>query len=386
MFRYFENSQMLSQGVLLALNSGGEINEIARACGEVSIANGIPEIGSWFDAWTRLAGVLVDQAEADLAKGREPSAAHKLRRACVYYGLCERYIPHTDPRKAQCYERMQRCFRRYIELSAEPVEYVEVPYEDGKSLPGLFIPAARRGKAPTVLFIDGFDLYKEFVYLRKNGEAARLRGMGLLIVDTPGVGEALRLRGLTTRHDTEVPVGKCLDWLAARGDVDAKRIGLIGLSLGGYYAPRATAFEPRIKACVAFGAQWDVGRRWRVEHYGSNSAKSNLSAPDTQLLWVTGQKTREDALAFLDAFSLEGVAQNIKVPLLVVHGEKDHLVSLEDAKRLAGAAPRGELVVTTAEYGGEGHCCMDGMQTGVDLIYDWLAEKLRARRGKARGS
>src|SRR5579883_2668611 len=75
MFRYFENSQMLSQGVLLALNSGGEINEIARAGGEVSIANGIPEIGSWFDAWTRLAGVLVDQAEADLAKGREPSAA-----------------------------------------------------------------------------------------------------------------------------------------------------------------------------------------------------------------------------------------------------------------------------------------------------------------------
>jgi fermentation-respiration switch protein FrsA (DUF1100 family) len=133
-----------------------------------------------------------------------------------------------------------------------------------------------------------------------------------------------------------------------------------------------------VKACVAFGAQWDVGGRWRVEHYGAGASKSKLSAPDTQLLWVTGQPTKEAALDFLDAFSLEGIAQKIEAPLLVVHGEKDHLVSLEDAKLLASAAPKGELVVTTAEFGGEGHCCMDGMQTGVDLIYDWLAEKLGA--------
>ena len=378
MFRYYSGSQMLSQGVLLALNSGGEINEVDQACRRVTVTDGLPDTTSWFNSWTGLGDMLIGQANDDIARNRRISASNKLRRACVYFGLCERYIPHTDERKAYCYARMQDCFRRFAELATEPLDYVEIPYENGASLPALFIPAATPGPAPTIVFIDGFDLYKEFVYLRKNGPAARLRGMALLIVDTPGIGEALRQRGLTARHDAEVPLRYCLDYLGKRNEVDQARIGLIGLSLGGYYAPRAAAFEKRVKACVAFGAQWDVGTRWRVEHYGKGSTRSNLSAPDTQLLWVTGQETREAALDFLDDFRLDGVAQKIEVPLLVVHGEADHLVSLADAERLAKVAPKGELVVTTAEYGGEGHCCMDGMQTGVDLIYDWLAEKLRA--------
>jgi dienelactone hydrolase len=360
------------------MNSDADINEVDGAYRAVTVKDGVPDITSWYDAWSALAGLLTRQADEDLAGGHRVSAAHKLRRAAVYHGLCERYIPHTDSRKARAYANMQRCFRRTVDLNREPVEFVEVPYEGGASLPGLFIPAARPGPAPTIVFIDGFDLYKEFVYLRKNGEAARLRDMAMLIVDTPGVGEALRLRGLTTRYDTEVPVGRCLDYVSGRPDVDADKLGLIGLSLGGYYAPRAAAFDRRVKACVAFGAQWSVGERWRAEHYSSTSARSNLSAPDTQLLWVTGKKSRDEALDFLDAFTLAGVAERIEAPLLVVHGEKDHLVSLEDARLLARSAPKGELVVTTAERGGEGHCCMDGMQTGVDLIYDWLADRLGA--------
>jgi dienelactone hydrolase len=379
MFRYFPDSTMLSQGFLLAMNCDGEINEIDRTNKKIEVTNGLPDIGSWHREWNALGDLLLKQVEDDLAKNRRVSAAHKIRRACVYFGLCERYIPHTDTRKADCYAKMHASFRRYVELNHDPVEFLEVPYEGGKSLPALFIPAAGGGKAPTIVFVDGFDLYKELVYLRKNNDSARLRNMNILIVDTPGVGEALRLRGITTRHDAEVPVRLCLDFLAKRADVDMNAIGLIGLSLGGYYAPRAAAFEPRVKAVVAFGAQWDVGGRWRVGHYGKSGSASNLSAPNTQLLWVTGRSTTEAALDVLDDFKLEGIAQKMTAPLLVVHGEKDHLVSLEDAKLLANAAPKGELVVTTAEFGGEGHCCMDGMQTGVDLIYDWLAEKLNAR-------
>jgi len=363
---------------LLALNADGEINEVDHACRRVTVQDGVPEVTSWFDSWTQLGELLVSQAGDGLQRRHWISAANKVRRAAVYFGLCERYIPHTDPRKAHCYARMQACFRQFVELNREPCEYVEVPYENGASLPALFIPAATQGPAPTIIFIDGFDLYKEFVYLRKNGHAARLRDMAMLIVDTPGIGEALRLRGLTARHDTEVPLRYCMDFLARRSDVDLGKLGLIGLSLGGYYAPRAAAFEPRVKAVVAFGAQWDVGARWRVQHYAKDAAKSSLSAPETQLLWVTGQPTREAALDFLDTFSLDGIAQKITAPLLVVHGESDHLVLREDAELLARAAPKGELVITTPEYGGEGHCCMDGMQTGVDLIYDWLADKLGA--------
>ena len=378
MFRYFEDSPMLSQGVLLAFNSGGDVNEIDRACQAVVVHNGIPEVGSWFDAWTGLARLLIGQAEADEAKGGRISAAHKHRRAAVYYAMAERYIPHTDPRKAMAYDGVRSEFRKHVSLSGEPVEFVEVPYAAG-SLPALFVPAGTSGQAPAVIFVDGFDLYKELVYLRMNSDAARARGMALLIVDTPGVGEALRLRGMTTRYDTEVPVAACVDYLESRKDADPQRIGLIGLSLGGYYGPRAAAYEKRIKCCVAWGAMWDAGRQFRVNH--EKRAKSNLSAPDSQLLWVTGQPSQEAALEFMRNFTLEGVADKITVPFLVVHGEKDHLVPLDDAKRSVEAAvnsPRAQLVITTAEFGGEGHCTMDGMQTGVDLIYDWLAENLAA--------
>src|SRR4051812_45003080 len=117
MFRYFPESAMLSQGFLLAMNCDGEINEIDRTNKKISVSNGLPDISSWHREWNALGDLLLKQADDDLAKKRRVSAAHKIRRACVYFGLCERYIPHTDPRKADCYRKMQTSFRRYVELN-----------------------------------------------------------------------------------------------------------------------------------------------------------------------------------------------------------------------------------------------------------------------------
>lgn len=385
MYRYFPKSAMLSQGALLAMNAGADINELDRALKQVEVgADGAPDLGSWYDAFQGLVETLWQQAADDERRGHRLSASHKYRRAAVYAGLAERYVPHTDGRKARCYGQMQASFHKFIELGNEAVRRVEVPYGE-QSLPALFIPAAQSEPAPTIVFVDGFDLYKEFVYLRMNSNAARDRGMAMLIVDTPGIGEALRLRGITTRFDTEVPVGACIDYLEGRSDVDADRIGLIGLSLGGYYGTRAAAFEKRVKCCVAWGAMWDAGRQFRVNHT-RQEGQGGLSAPATQLLWVTGCDTQDEALEFMSSFTLDGVAEELTVPLLVVHGEADHLVPLEDARRTVEAAknsPEATLVVTTAEFGGEGHCTMDGMQTGVDLIYDWLADHLAGRADRS---
>jgi dienelactone hydrolase len=377
MFKYFEDGMMLTQGFQLAMNCGADINEVDRACKASVVVDGVPEPGAWYDAWVGVGLVLEAQAAEDEKKGRKVSASNKYRRASVYHGIAERYIPHTDARKLDAYRKMLATFRKHAELANHPVEWVEIPYGE-KTLPGLFIPASVPGPVPTVIFVDGFDLYKELVYLRKNHDAARLRGMAMLIVDTPGIGEALRLRGITARHDTEVPVGACVDWLEKRADVDAKRIGLIGLSMGGYYAPRAAAFEKRIKALVAWGAQWDIGERWRTRTKGTVD-KANLSAPHEQLLWVTGQPTLAAAVDFVGKFTLEPVAAQITIPFLITHGENDHLISAKFAETLAAASvnsPRVDLVITTPEYGGEGHCSLDNMQTGVDIIYDWLAEQL----------
>ena len=113
-----------------------------------------------------------------------------------------------------------------------------------------------------MVHFDGFDVTKEIIY-GATAEEYRRRGISLLIVDHPGVGAALRLQNLHSTPHTERPAKACVDYLSSRSDVDSDRIGIVALSLGGYYAPRAAAFEKRFKCCVAWGAIFDFGARIR---------------------------------------------------------------------------------------------------------------------------
>jgi dienelactone hydrolase len=373
-FQYFPDAPMYSQGVLIALNVGGDVNEIDRACRGFAERGESPSGVAWYESWSAVADVVAGQASADEAAGRLLSAGHKHRRACVYHILAERYLDSTDERKLTAYRAVLHEFAAFAAAAGEPVEFVEIPYE-GTSLPGLFIPAGGAEPAPTVININGFDTFKEILYLRC-GEQARPRGLSMLIVDAPGVGEALRLRGMPARFDTEVPVGACVDYLQTRADVDPGRIGLMGNSLAGYYAPRAASFEKRLKCCAAWGAVFDAGALFR-RAYGNPDAV--LSAPASQLLWVTGQETLEDALRVTDDFTLAPVLSQLTVPLLVLHGEHDHLVPWEEAEQTVKAAvnsPRVDLVRGTAELGGAGHVSMDNFESGSDIVFDWLAEIL----------
>src|SRR5207248_1727879 len=130
-----------------------------------------------------------------------------------------------------------------------------VPYQ-GTSLPAYFIPARTSEPSPAAIFLCGLDTTKELSCMRVGRQLAR-RGIHCLAIDTPGVGEALRMQKLFTRYDYEVPVAAAIDFLQTRAGVESERVAVIGSSLGGYYATRAAAFEPRLKACVAWGGQLD---------------------------------------------------------------------------------------------------------------------------------
>jgi Esterase FrsA-like len=142
-----------------------------------------------------------------------------------------------------------------------PVECVEIGSPDG-ILPGYLIPARAQGPAPVVIFYSGLDVTKEILYAIIRDELTD-RGIACLVVDTPGVGEPLRLRGVACRPDYEVPTTAIVDYLQTRTDIDPTRIGLLGISLGGYYAPRGAAYEHRITAVAAWGAVWDYGVTWQ---------------------------------------------------------------------------------------------------------------------------
>lgn len=378
MFEYFPRNYPWSLAVMSAIGGGaiGEVDEACRSLQEDSVRNDAFAQQAWYESWKKLAERVEALALAHEEAGQYLSAGRKYLRAAMYYLSAERMLKYRDPRKVQTFRKGLAAFQKGVRLRKEPVEWVEVPFQ-GKSLPALFCRAPVKGSAPCMVHFDGFDIMKEKIYIMAAQEF-RQRGISLLIVDHPGVGEALRLRNMYGGHETEVPAAACVDYLQTRPDVDRNRIGIMALSLGGYYAPRAAAFEKRFKCCVAWGAIWDWAERIDKRLAGTGG---ELSVPDfvDQLMWVFGKDTREEAVAAGKKLRLEGVAEKITCPLLVVHGENDRQIPLWHAEKTIAAAvnsPNRRLKVFSLAEGGAEHCQVDNSGMAIDYIADWVAEVL----------
>jgi len=379
MFEYFPDNYPWSLATMWAINRGGSISEIDEACRplrQVAAKNDKAAQEAWFENWKKLAERVEALGRGHEQAGENLSAGRKYLRASIYYFMAERMVSSHDPRKVRAYRQGLEMFKKGVQFRGEPIEWVEIPYQ-GKSLPALFTKPSIPGRAPCMIHFDGFDGLKESSY-RGAAEEFRRRGIALLVVDHPGVGEALRLRNMPSGPDTEVPAGACVDYLETRLDVDSNRIGILALSLGGYYAPRAAAFEKRLKCCVAWGGVWDWGERIskRIQGLGGEP-----SLPDwaDQLLWVLGKKTLEEAVATAQKFSLKEIADKITCPLLVIHGENDRQIPVEAAEKTVAAAinsPERKLKIFTLADGGAEHCQADNATMAVDCIADWVAKVL----------
>jgi len=240
----------------------------------------------------------------------------------------------------------------------------------------------RTGKAPALIYFDGFDITKEIQYFKGVPDLVA-RGIACLIVDGPGNGESVRFRNLPLHHETERYATAAYEFLAKRSDIDAKRIGVMAISLGGYYAPRAAAFEQRLACCIAWGAQWDYWQTWkdRFDRIERNATPS-LSVPWQHLLWVFDVTTKEEAMKRLEGFRLDGVVQRITCPFLMVHGEGDQQIPLPVAQRCFDAvgSQQKTMKVFTREEGGYHHCQIDNASIGVHYMWDWLEDTLKPRQ------
>jgi dienelactone hydrolase len=384
MFEYFPGNYPWNLAVNSALNAGGLINEIDEACRPLvsQAADGVAAAAAWGQAWAGLGERVEGLAETDAKLGRARSAGHKYRRATIYHLVAERNMHSGDPRRLGIYRKALALFRRSVELLGEEVEWLEVPYQ-GKSLPALFVKARGvSGPAPCMVHFDGLDVMKELLVMRGIATELRERGVSVLLVDHPGVGEALRLRGMTLFPELEVPAKACVDYLETRQDVDPKRIGIIALSLGGYYAPRAAAYEQRFACCVAWGAIYDYGEiaAGRIRKSGTELSVSDWA---DHVKWVFGTDSLDEVLAITRRMTLEGVVDKITCPILITHGENDRQIPLSHAvKTYEGAvnSRRRELKVFTRAEGGVEHCQLDNSPNGLDYMSDWIAEVLGAGR------
>ena len=312
------------------------------------VANGVPwgdleALGAtltswdrWCAAWSARAAAHEALGKSALAEGRGLSAGEHFTDAAVCYHFGKFLFVHDPGQMRAAHEQAVACRRRALPHLRPPGERVAIPYGGG-SLYGILRKPGRVARPPVVVMIMGLDSTKE--EMTTNEAPFLARGMATLAFDGPGQGEAEY--DLPIRVDYEVAVKAVIDHLETRADVDAARVGLWGVSLGGYYAPRAAAFETRVGACVALSGPFDWGGCW-----------DGLPALTREAFRVRA-KCRDEAEArhFAAGLTLKDVASRITCPLFLVAGKQDGVVPWTEAERLAKAA-KGETELLVVEDGG----------------------------------
>lgn len=313
----------------------------------------------WCRVWSERAAHHEALGRAALAKGHTLTAAECLQRAGVYYHFASFLFTRDQAQMKAAHKKQIECRQAALPHMRPPGERVEIPYQ-GKTLAGILRKPAGIDKPPVVVMAVGLDSTKE------EGDAYEmpflLRGMATLMFDGPGQGEGQY--DFAIRGDYEMPVKAVIDYVETRRDLDAKRIGMWGVSLGGYYAPRAAAFEKRIKACIALGGPFNWGANW------DNLPELTREAFSARSHAKSEAEARQNA----NTLSLEGVAQNITCPLFIVNGRLDRIVPAADAERLAREA-KGPVELMMIEDGN--HIATNRAYRWRSQSADWMGERLK---------
>ena len=382
LYEFFPN-YIWNLSVAIAVASGAELGEIVDMCEPIKRAAdegadaGTPQ---FMKQWAQKAETLSELANEDLERGRKFSASEKLRRAALYYTTAERMQGAGQPGKAKTFAKAQDAFKKYVEYGGENIERVEIPYK-GAVIPGLFTRAEGvEGEAPCVLYCNGLDSSKELLFWSWLPTALAKRGISTLCIDQPGTGETLRLHGLPATPFSEEWASPCFDYLAARDDVDAERIGVTGISLGGHFAARAAAYEPRF----ASGAVWGANHNWHEVQIGRLDREGENPVPHywKHVYWVFGATDKEDFFKKVEGMNMNGHMDKIKMPFLITHGENDRQINVKYAHQAFEQMTNSikpELKIFTPREGGVEHVGADNMSYGRDYIADWFADTLGGR-------
>ena len=312
----------------------------------------------WCAAWSKRAALHEEIGRAALARKHYFTAGECLQRAGVYYHFASFLFAHDPAQMMAAHRKQIECRQLALPYLSPPGERVEIPYE-GKQLAGILRRPAGIDRPPVVVMAVGLDSTKEETDAYEMPFLAR--GLATLVFEGPGQGEAQY--DFAIRGDYELPVRAVIDYVETRHDLDSARIGMWGVSLGGYYAPRATAFEKRIKACIALGGPFNMGAAF--------DALPDLTRETFRIR--SHCKTREDARKNADTLSLEGIAGNIACPIFIVNGRNDRVIPAADAERLAREV-KGPVELMIVEDGN--HIANNRAYRWRSQSADWMREQL----------
>jgi dipeptidyl aminopeptidase/acylaminoacyl peptidase len=322
------------------------------------ITKSLTSYDDWCKAWSERGALHEQIGREALAAKHFLTAGECLQRAAVYYHFGSFLFAHDPVQMKAAHKKQIECRQLALPHLAPPGERVEIPYE-GRTLPGILRRPVGVTKPPVVVMAVGLDSTKEETDAYETPFLAR--GMATLVFEGPGQGESQY--ALPIRGDYEVPVTAVLNYVEARSDLDSKRIGMWGVSLGGYYAPRAAAFDKRIKACIALGGPFDWGAAF--------DALPDLTRETFRIR--SHSKTVEDARKIARTLTLVGIAQNITCPTFIVNGRLDRVVPAADAERLAREV-KGPVVLMMIEDGN--HIANNRAYRWRSQSADWMKEQL----------
>jgi dienelactone hydrolase len=327
------------------------------------IISGLRSWDEWCAAWSAVAGEHEQLGRDALAAGRTISAGDHLARAAVYFHFAKFLFVNDLKQMRGAHQRAVRCLADALPYLHPPGRRIEIPFE-GSQLVGILRLPGGSGRYPVMIMIPGLDSAKE--ELRSTEDLFLERGIATFSVDGPGQGEAEY--DLAIRGDWEVPGGAIIDRLSTEDGLDCERIGVWGVSLGGYYAPRVASGDERVKACVALAGPYSFADGWDIRPILTQEAfRVRSKSPDLE----TARKKAAE-------LTMAGRASLITCPLLAVMGKLDRLVPWQQAQRLVDEAS-GPARLLLLEKGNHG--CANLAPFHRQATADWAAEQLGAPVG-----
>ncbi len=326
----------------------------------MEVTGAIERWDQWCAAWSTRAALHEEIGRAELAAGNGLSAGQHLSTAAVCYHFAKFMFVDDLAQMRTAHENAVECRTLALPHLVPPGERVEIAYQDGPLAGNLRKPQGL-DLPPVVVIIMGMDSTKEEAHYTE--QMFLERGMATLAFDGPGQGEGEYDHPI--RHDYEVPCGAVFDLIESRDDLDAGCIGILGASMGGYYAPRVAARDKRVKACIANG--------------GAFSVIDNFDPRPRTLKEVYRVRTHsgsvEEAREKTRPFDLTGVAQDITCPMFIIAGKEDVITSYHDAERLASEVS-GPVELLAIE--GANHVAHNRLYRHRTQSADWMAEQLAA--------
>ncbi len=323
------------------------------------VTGGVDRWDQWLDAWCANGDMHADLAEAAQREGYRLSAGQAWVRAALSYHFAKFVWVLDMDRHRAATEKSVHALREAHRALDPTAERIDIPF-GGHHLVGNLRRPPGVDHAPLILLLPGLDSTKEEFFHWEN--VFLLRGLATFALDGPGQGETGYQ--LPLRPDYEIAAGAAIDALAARTDIDIDRLGVVGVSMGGYYAARSAAFDHRIRAVVTIGGPYESGSRFDTRPAISRSA----------FMQYSHAQTVDEAREIAAAMTLEGVLAHLTQPMLVIFGRRDRLVPYLQAERMAAEAPRARLVMLD-----EGnHVCNNMPYRYQPLAGDWMATTLTA--------